>query len=154
MAALIGANPQDFANAIYPPGSKTPCTVVYRVVQAGTLEPVTAPIQVAVDLKVTTEPTPSYVFGVGESGHATFAGGAIHEIFSPTHNGVFRITNAPSQFELVTDFGTAGSSDANIYLQCFAPETVLLLVIKNPCKISDGAESIWVKSGKYATVPH
>jgi hypothetical protein len=58
------------------------------------MEPITGGIQVAVDLKVTSEPTPSYVFGVGEAGHATFSGGAIHEIFSQTHNGVFRIDNA------------------------------------------------------------
>ena len=152
IATLTVGNPQDFVKAIYGPGSKNSCSALFRVVKAGTMEPITGGIQVAVDLKVTSEPTPSYVFGVGEAGHATFSGGAIHEIFSQTHNGVFRIDNAPSQFELVADFGSPGSSDSNVYLQCFAPQTVLLLVVKNPAKISDGAELLWVKSGKYATV--
>jgi hypothetical protein len=154
IAALTGGNPRDFVKAIYGPGSKTSCNVLFRVVKAGTMEPIASGIQVAADLKVTSEPTPSYVFGVGEAGHATFSGGAIHEILSQTHNGVFRIDHAPAQFELVTDFGTAGSSDSNVYLQCFAPQTVLLLVVKNPAKLSDGAELLWVKSGQYATALH
>ncbi len=153
IAALTGGDPEDFVKGIYGPGSKTPCTVIFRVVKAGTMEPISGGIQVAVDLKVGSEPTPSYVFGVGEAGHATFSGGAIHEIFSQTHSGMFRIDDAPPQFELVTDFGSAGSSDSNVYLQCFAKQTELLLVVKNPSRISDGADLLWVKSGKYATVP-
>jgi hypothetical protein len=154
IAALTNDNPDNYAKGIYGPGSKDACTVFYRVVKAGTMEPIGMPIQVAVDLNLANEGTPSYTFGVGTAGHATFAGGGIHEIFSPTRNGVFRIDHAPQRFELVTDFGSAGSSDANTYLQCYGPQTVLLLVIKNPAKISDGAELLWVKSGKYATVAH
>jgi len=154
IAALTGSNPQDFVNAIYGPGSKNSCTVLFRVVKAGTMEPITSGFQVAVDLNVLTEPTPSYKMGIGPAGHETFSGGGLHEIFSATGNGVFRIDNAPAQFDLETAFGSAGDSAANVYLQCFAPQTVLLYVVKNPARLSDGAELLWVKSGKYAAVPH
>ena len=154
IAALTGDNPDNYAKGIYGPGSKDACTVLYRVVKAGTMEPIAMPVQVAVDLNRATEGTPSYTFGVGTAVHATFAGGGMHEIFSPTRNGVFRIDHAPPMFELVTDFGSVGSADSGTYLRCYAPQTVLLLVVKNPSKISDGAELLWVKSGKYATIPH
>jgi hypothetical protein len=153
LAALTGGNLQDFVKAIYGPGSKNACAVLYRVVKAGTMEPIISGFQVAVDLNVATEPTPSYSIGVSQSGHATFSGGGLHEITSQTHNGVFRIDHAPAQFELETAFGNPGDAQANIYLQCFAPQTVLLYVVKNPAKITDGSEWLWVKSGKYATIP-
>jgi hypothetical protein len=31
---------------------------------------------------------------------------------------------------------------------------VLLYVVKNPTNISGGGDWLWVKSGKYPTVPH
>jgi hypothetical protein len=31
---------------------------------------------------------------------------------------------------------------------------VLLYVVKNPAKIHDRGDWLWVKSGKYATAPH
>jgi hypothetical protein len=103
-----------------------------------------------VDLTSATEPTASHTVGISQSGRATFSGGGLHEIASPTHNGVFRIDHAPAQFDLETAFGNAGDTQAIIYLQCFAPQTVLLYVVKNPANISDGGEWLWVKSGKYA----
>ena len=78
----------------------------------------------------------------------------MHEIASPTHNGVFRIDHAPAQFYLETAFGNAGDTSANVYLQCFAPQNVLLFVVKNPAHISEGGELLWVKAGKYATIPY
>jgi hypothetical protein len=68
-------------------------------------------------------------------------------------NGVLRIDGAPDHFDLETAFGNGGSGSALIYKQCFAPQTMLLYVIKNPDKLSDGGEFLWVKSGKYAAVP-
>jgi hypothetical protein len=41
-----------------------------------------------------------------------------------------------------------GSSDALIYRQCFGPQTTLVLVVKNPNQLSDGADWLWRKSGK------
>jgi hypothetical protein len=83
---------------------------------------------------------------------ATFAGGGLHEVTSQLRNGVLRIENVSPMLYLELAFGKAGTPSAAVYRQCFAPQTVLLLVVKNPDKISVGAEWLWVKSGKYATM--
>ena len=41
-------------------------------------------------------------------------------------------------------------ASALIYRNCIAPQTVLLLVVKNPAKVTDGADWLWAKSGKFA----
>jgi hypothetical protein len=152
IAILTGGGPQNFVRAVYGPGSKDSCAMVFRVVKAGTMEPIASGFQVAVDLNVATEPTPSYTIGVSTTGHSTFKGGGLHEITSQTRNGVFRVDNVPAQFDIDAEFGNGGSATANIYRQCFGPQTVLLYVVKNPANISDGGDWMWVKSGKYATV--
>jgi len=68
-------------------------------------------------------------------------------------DGVLRIDNVPVQFDLQTEFGVGGAASANIYRHCFAPQTVLLYVVKNPDQVSDGGDWLWVKAGKYATAP-
>jgi hypothetical protein len=153
IAALTGGNPQDFVKAIYGPGSPNSCSMLFRVVKAGAMEPIASGYQVGVDLDVATEPTPSYKIGIGINGHSTFSGGGLHEVTSHIRNGVLRLDNIPAQFELDAEFGAAGSSSANIYRQCFAPQTVLLFVIKNPANLGEGGDFLWVKSGKYATIP-
>jgi hypothetical protein len=40
-----------------------------------------------------------------------------------------------------------------LYRKCAGSQTVLLFVAKNPDKVSDGADWMWVKAGKLATVP-
>ena len=152
IAALTGGNPQDFVKAIYGPGSKDSCTVVFRVVKAGSMEPITSGFQVAVDMNLANEGRPSYTMGLSREGHVTFSGGGLHEVTSQIHNGVLHLDNVPDHFDLETAFGNAGSGSALVYKQCFAPQTVLLYVIANPDKLSDGAEFLWVKSGKYAAV--
>jgi hypothetical protein len=152
IAALTGGNPQDFVKAIYGPGSKDSCTVLFRVMKAGSMEPITSGFQVALDLNLATEPQPSYTIGLSREGHAIFSGGGLREVTSQMRNGVLRIDNPPGHFDLEIAFGNAGSSSALIYKQCFAPQTVLLYVIRNPDKLSDGGEFLWVKSGKYSTV--
>jgi hypothetical protein len=154
IAALTGDNPQDFVKAIYGPGSQNSCSMLFRVVKAGSMEPIVSGYQVGVDLIVATEPTPSYKIGIGTNGHSTYSGGGLHEVTSQIRNGVLRLDNIPAQFEMDVEFGTAGSSSANIYRQCFAPQTVLLFVVKNPANIGEGGEFLWVKSGKYATLPY
>jgi hypothetical protein len=153
IAELTGGNPQDFVKAIYGPGSQNSCSMLFRVVKAGSMEPIASGYQVGVDLIVATEPTPSYKIGIGTNGHSTFSGGGLHEVTSQIRNGVLRLDNIPAQFEMDVEFGTAGSSSANIYRQCFAQQTVLLFVVKNPANIGEGGEFLWVKSGKYATLP-
>lgn len=150
---LTGDDGRNFVKAIYGPGSTEACTVIYRVVKAGTMEPVTTGFQVAVDLNVANEPAPNYKIGIDAQGHSTFSGGGLHEIAAETQDGVFRIDRAPARFNLETAFGgNAGDTQSLVYLRCFAPQTVLLLIVKNPASITDGAELLWVKSGKYATV--
>jgi hypothetical protein len=147
---LTGGNPQDFAKAIYGPGSKDSCAVLFRVVKAGSMEPILSGFQVALDLNLATEPRPSYTIGLSREGRATFSGGGLHEVTSQMRNGVLRIDNPPDHFDLETASGNGGSGSALIYKQCFAPQTVLLYVVKDPDKLSDGGEFLWVKSGKYA----
>ncbi len=150
-AAETGGNGQDFTNANIGPGSKNSCTALLRVVQAGSMQPITG-FQVAVDKSYDVDHPPNYSFGVGTNGHMTFHGGAIQEMTAQVRNGVLRIDNVPAMFDLELAFGTAGSSSAVVYRKCETPETVLLFVVKNPAKISDGSDWLWVKSGKYATV--
>jgi len=61
----------------------------------------------------------------------------------------------PASFDLEMTFagGNKGASSALLYRKCAGPQTVLLYVVKNPDKVSDGADWMWVKSGKFATVP-
>jgi hypothetical protein len=38
-----------------------------------------------------------------------------------------------------------GSASALIYRQCFGAQPLLMMVLKNPAKLSDGVEWRWVK---------
>jgi hypothetical protein len=154
IAALTGDDGTGYLNGIYGPGSGSSCTMVFRVVRAGTMEPVTTSFQVAADLDVTTEPPPHYDIHMSRDGHTTFAGGGLHEIVSPTRNGVFSINNIPAQFEMDIEFGDHGSATANLYRQCFSPKTVLLYVVKDLSDITKGGDWLWVKAAKYAAVAH
>lgn len=152
LAALTGGHPGDFAQAIYASGSKDSCALQFRVVRARTMEPINSGFQVGVDLDSVTEATPSYVIGMSQSGHATFSGGGLHEVTSQMRNGVLRMDNIPAQFEMDLEFGAAGAASATLYRQCFAPRTVLLFVVNNPARLSDGGEWLWVKSGQFAKI--
>ncbi len=146
-----GGHGSDFVNGIYGPGSAGGCLVTFRIVKAGTMEPVTVPYQVAIDTTYDQDHPPSYSMGVSDSGHMTYSGGGLHEITDQIHNGVLRLAGLPKYFNIAVQFGKAGGAGPGlIYRQCFKPQTVLLLVVKNPDKISEGADWLWVKSGKYA----
>ena len=153
MAALTGGDAKNYVNGQVGPESKNSCTVAFRVVRAGTMEPVADGFQVAVDLNLATEKTPHYNIGVNESGKATFAGGGLHEVTALGHNGVFRVNNVPAQFEMDLEFGPAGSAAAKLYRQCFGPQTVLLYAVKDPANLEAGGGWLWVKAGKYAAIP-
>jgi len=153
IAALTGDDGQNFVKGTYGPGSKNTCTMVFRVVHASTMEPFTSGFQIAIDPNVATEKAPSYIIGMNPDGHATFSGGGLHEVTAQMQDGVLRIDNVPVQFDLQTEFGVGGAASANIYRHCFAPQTVLLYVVKNPDQVSDGGDWLWVKAGKYATAP-
>lgn len=151
IAAETGGNATDFANAIYGPGSKASCTVLFRVVRAGSMQPVTTRFQVALDRTVDVDHPAHYVMGLSTEGVVTYSGGGLREVTSQLRNGVLRIDSVPSIFYLAVAFGKGGEAGGNMYRQCVAPETVLLYVVKNPDKLSDGGDFLWVKSGKYAT---
>jgi hypothetical protein len=133
-------------DAIMPPPSKTSCSPTFKVVRAGSNSPITSGFQVAVDTTVDLEHRANYKIGVGAGGRATFSGGGLHEVTAQMHDGAFRIDNAPPQWDMEVQFGgNAGSASALIYRQCFGAQPMLLMVVKNPAKLSDGVEWRWVK---------
>ena len=153
IAAETGSNAADFANAIMGPGSKDSCSVAVRVVNAGTMQAITSGFQIAVDTAVNLDHPGGYTIGVARNGGPeTFSGGGLHEMTAQLKNGVLRIANAPPYFDVETHFGNAGDASALIYRQCAGPQSVLLFVVKNPQKLSDGGDWLWVKSGKFAKV--
>ncbi len=77
-------------------------------------------------------------------------GGGVGEMTAQLRNGALRIENPPSYFHVETVFGNGGSSDALIYRHCSGAQTTLLLVVKDPGHVAEGADWLWVKSGKYA----
>lgn len=150
IAAETGGNAEDFANAIMPPPSRSSCTVLFRIVNAGTMQPVNSRLQIAVDTNVDVDHPASYSTGLGADGHATFSGGSLREVTGQLQDGVLRIENAPPQFDMEIHFAQGGDSSALIYRQCPGPQSALLFVVKNPGKLSDGGDWLWAKSGKFA----
>jgi hypothetical protein len=151
-ASETGGNGADFVDATTGPGSPNSCAMLFRVVRAGSMQPVTN-FQVALDLSEDLDHPAHYVFGASSAGHpATFSGGALKEYTSQLRNGVLRLENVPDHFDLELAFGAAGMSGGNMYRHCAGSQTVLLYVVKNPDKISDGGDWMWVQSGKFATV--
>jgi hypothetical protein len=148
IAADTGGNAQDYANAIMPPPSKNSCSVLFKVVRAGSMEPLAGGFQVAIDTTVDVDHPAHYMMSVSNTGRSTFSGGGLHEITGQMRNGEVRIENVPPQFNMELTFGKGGASSALIYRQCIGPQATLLLVVKNPDKLSDGTHWLWSKSGK------
>lgn len=151
-AAETGGSAADFASAIMAPKAKdSPCTVLMRFVKAGSMQPITSGFQIAIDKQYDLDHPASYTTPAGPGpGRVTFGGGHIHEETAAVRNGVLRIENAPDHFWVETSFGSAGSGATLIYRQCSAPETVLLVVVRNPARIGEGIDYLWAKSGKFA----
>lgn len=122
-AKETGGELTDFADATKAPDAPSPdsCTVLFRAVGAGSMQTVTGYKITMDDVSKTSE----------------------------LRNGLLRIDNAPKQFKL--DLTNAnGGSEATVYRQCPFPQTVLLMVLKNPATWGEGADWIWVKAGKWA----
>lgn len=150
-AAETGGTPDDFANAILPPASHNSCSVLFRVVHAGDMHDVAGGFVVGLDLnQYANGGAPSSSVGVSASGRPRFTGGTFNDVTAQFRQGVLRLDNVPPHFNMDVEFGNPGSSSALIYRQCFQPRTVLLLVLKNSAQLSDGADWVWVKSGKFA----
>ena len=132
------------ADAIMPPASRTSCSVQFKIVRAGSMTPIASGFQVAADMNVNPEHAASYQIGAGPNG-ATFSGGNLREITARFRNGVLKLDNVPAQWDMEVYSAKAGSASALIYRQCFGAQPTLLLVLKNPEKVSDGADWRWVK---------
>jgi hypothetical protein len=155
IAAATGGNAADFANAVLAPASPSTnaCTVLFRVVRSGSMAPVASGFQVAVDKTVDMDHPAAYKMGSGAGGHATFSGGGLQDLTSQMRNGVLRIDDASAHFDLEVAFANGAFGSALIHRQCFAPQTVLLYVVNPDNPSEEGHYWLWVKSGKYATVP-
>lgn len=157
IAAETGDNADNFVNAMYGPGSKNSCSIVLRVVNAKTMAPINRKWQAAIDTTYNQDaPTPPhYVFGVGNDGTSTYAGGGLHEITNQVHDGMLRIDNPPAYFNFGINIPTPnhGGDVGLIYRQCFAPVTMLYYILKDPNNPADGGDWLYAKAGKYAAVP-
>jgi hypothetical protein len=120
IAADTGGPASNFIDAMMPPAEQKSCSAVVKVVKAGSMTPITG-FRANVDNKPVA-----------------------------VQNGVVRIADMPEHFTIDMDFGAPGGSMALIYRKCPFPESLLLHVVKNAAKMSDGGEWLWVKSGKYA----
>lgn len=137
-------NPADYADATQPPASASSnsCTVLFKIVRAGTLE--AAPTAFALGLDVDQNSTGQYPPGANG---ARFAG-TMKDVTAQYRNGVLRIDNAPPHFLIDAQTRNGGASGM-MYRQCFQPQTVLMLIVKDPANIGVGPASwVWSKTGK------
>jgi hypothetical protein len=121
IAAITGGPGSDYAFANKGEPSNGGCMILFHVVRAGSMTPVTSGFQVFVDGKqVAVLP-----------------------------NGLTRLVNMPKQFNLDVRVPSGGATGP-IFRQCNKPQTTLLLVAKNWDKLGEGADWLWVKTGKFA----
>jgi hypothetical protein len=146
-----GGNPDDFVDATRAQSTPNTCPVVFRAVHAVTMTPITSGFQLAIDRTADEDSASHYTIGSTADGHWTFSGGGLSEITDQLQNGAMHFPGPPAQFYIEIGFGKGGSGGALIHRQCFGSPSVLLLVVKNPEKITDGADWLWVKSGKFAS---
>ncbi len=153
-ARLLVGRAAEFTPANVVPEAPGPdgCSVLVRVVLAGSLVPLTRGFQAAVDRALDPAHLPAYDIEVTPEGHATFAGGQLREVTAEFRNGVLRLDHPPAEFEIDAEFGAAGSAHALIRRQCFAPETTLLLLVRDPAHPDDGAAWVWAH-GRSAARP-
>ena len=144
-SAGAGGNSNDYIDATMPPASANSCSVNFKVVRAGSLKPITSGFHVGTDLDLATNENSQ---SAASADVATLPGGALKDVSSQLHSGALHIPNAPEHFNLDVQFGQGGSATALVYRQCPQPQSTLLLVLKNPTKVSDGADWLWPKTGK------
>jgi hypothetical protein len=152
-AADTGEDGANFVDATMGPASPNSCTMLLRFVKAGSMQPLSN-FQVALDLAYDQDHPPHYVMGPSPSGRAVFSGGHLKEYTAQIQNGVLRVPDVPASFYLeITFANNKGDSSGVFYRKCSGPQTVLLYVVKNPDNLNEGADWMWVKSGKFATGP-
>jgi hypothetical protein len=129
------------------------CKVTFRVVLGNSLTPITRGFQTAVDLAIDPAHFPAYDIEVTPEGHATFAGGQLHEVTADFHSGALQLDNVPAVFEIDTEFGAGGSAHALIRRQCAGPENTLLLIVRDPANPSDASAWVWAHAAKATPKP-
>jgi hypothetical protein len=144
IGAQTGGNGGDFVDAIRVQSSPNTCPVVFRVVHAGTMAPITSGFQLAIDRTPDDNSASHYSMDSTADGHLAFGGG-LREVTGQLQNGTMHLPGPPAQFYLEAGFGKGGSGGALIHRQCLGSPAVLLLVVKNPEKLTDGADWLWVK---------
>jgi len=155
IADETGDSADNYVNAIYGPGSANSCSILVRVVTAKTMTPITNRLQFAIDTTYNQDNPPHYEFGMARDGSQSYSGGGVHEITKQAHNGMVRIDNPPTYFNLSVNLikPNYGAGMGLIYRQCFRPVTVLLYVVKDPNDPQAGADWLYAKGGKFATAP-
>jgi len=153
LTVYTGGTIKDYLPATTGPASADSCVVLFHIVRAGNMAPITRGFQEADDLSYNSKRPASYTVGVTPEGRVTFGGGLV-EVTPQLHEGVLHLENPPTQFEIDTEFANAGAGHALLYRQCFAPQTELLYVVRNPARLSDGGLWLWVKSGKKLPTAH
>ena len=151
IAAEMGGNPGDFVDATMGSISAKSCNVAFRIVRGGSMEPLTSGFQVGIDTTVDVNHPGNYTMGERADGTESFSGGGLHELTAQVRNGVLQIANPPAQFNLLAHITHGSDNQALIYRQCYRPQTVLLLVLGKDSSTPN--HWLWVKSGKFATVP-
>jgi hypothetical protein len=146
-----GGDADDFVDATRTQSAPNTCPVVFRVVHAGTMTPIANGFQLAIDRTADDNSASHYAIESTADGHWTFSGGGLREITDQLQNGAMHFPGPPAQFYLEIAFGKGGSGGTLIHRQCFGSPSVLLLVVKNPEKITDGADWLWVKSGRFTS---
>jgi hypothetical protein len=121
IAAITGVPGSDYAFANKGEPSDGGCMILFHVVRAGSMTPVTSGFQVFVDGKQ----------------------------IPVLPNGLSRLVNMPKQFILDVRVPSGGATGP-IFRQCNKPQTTLLMVAKDWDKLGKGADFLWVKSGKFA----
>ena len=119
-SAITGGPASDYAFANKGTASDGGCLILFHVFRAGSMTPVTSGFEVFMDGKPV-----------------------------PLQNGLARLLNAPKEFNLDVRVPNGGATGP-IVRQCSAPQTTLLLLAKNWENIGEGADWVWVKSGKFA----
>lgn len=148
IAAETGEPASNFSKATTPPATAPSCTVLYRMVQKGSMATLTGAYQIGIDRDADDQNQPNYQFGPDASGHMLVTGGHLTEMTKQMQNGVLRIDNPGKAIHIEIRVPNGGGS-ATVYRQCAGPQTTLLLVVSGLDNLSP-ADWLWVKSGKQA----
>jgi hypothetical protein len=121
IAAITGGPGSDYAFANKGEATNGGCLVLFHVVRAGSMAPVT-------------------------SGYKVFVDGKEVPVLP---SGLARLLNTPKEFNIEVRVSNGGATGP-ILRQCNKPQTTLLMVAKNWEALGEGADFLWVKSGKFA----